>query len=238
MKQVILALISLCFFGPFAETCDSTTISEANIDCYKRFEKEHGGLPRKPNDPIEPTGNIRLLCCMLKYNKYCVPKLLEDKGCHPAAALQSATEIETRMKNCPTTNPICVPPPQCKRGLPDAKLICEYRYKKEHGTTAPKRRADLQARDQGRNKVYKKRCWLFDERPLFAQNTGFSEKGFTVVSVTEMQKVWVRVLQLAKLFSDFHPSRFMPDKLAENMASFSVKLVFTEMVIRTPSLLA
>ncbi|XP_064463051.1 uncharacterized protein LOC135373940 [Ornithodoros turicata] len=160
MKQVILALVSLCFFGPFAETCDSTTISEANIDCYKRFEKEHGGLPRKPNDPIEPTGNIRLLCCMLKYNKYCVPKLLEDKGCHPAAALQSATEIETRMKNCPTTNPICVPPPQCKRGLPDAKLICEYRYKNEHGTTAPKRRADLQARDQGRDKVHKKRCCL------------------------------------------------------------------------------
>ncbi|XP_064463154.1 uncharacterized protein LOC135374086 [Ornithodoros turicata] len=160
MKQVILALVSLCFFGPFAETCDSTTISEANIDCYKRFEKEHGGLPRKPNDPIEPTGNIRLLCCMLKYNKYCVPKLLEDKGCHPAAALQSATEIETRMKNCPTTNPICVPPPQCKRGLPDAKLICEYRYKKEHGTIAPKRRADLQARDQGRDKVHKKRCCL------------------------------------------------------------------------------
>ncbi|XP_064465432.1 uncharacterized protein LOC135376938, partial [Ornithodoros turicata] len=146
--------------GPFAATCDSTTISEANIDCYKRFEKEHGGLPRKPNDPIEPTGNIRLLCCMLKYNKYCVPKLLEDKGCHPAAALQSATEIETRLESCPTPNPICVPPPQCKRSLPDAKLICEYRYKKEHGTIAPKRRADLQPRDQGRDKVYKKRCCL------------------------------------------------------------------------------
>ncbi|XP_064462954.1 uncharacterized protein LOC135373822 isoform X2 [Ornithodoros turicata] len=159
-KQIVAECASLNFNCPFAATCDSSTISEANTDCYKRFEMEHGGIPRKPNDPIEPTGNIRLLCCMLKYNKYCVPKLLEDKGCHPAAALQSATEIETRLESCPTPNPICVPPPQCKRSLPDAKLICEYRYKNEHGTIAPKRRADLQPRDQGRNKVYKTRCCL------------------------------------------------------------------------------
>ncbi|XP_064463102.1 uncharacterized protein LOC135374011 [Ornithodoros turicata] len=158
-KQIVAECASLNFNCPLAATCDSTTISEANIDCYKRFETEHG-ISRKPTDPIEPIGNITLLCSMLKYNKYCVPKLLEDKGCHPAAAIQAAMEIETRLQNCPTFNPIFVPPPQCTQGLPDAKFICDFRYKKEHGTIAPNRRADLQPRDSGRDKVHKKRCCL------------------------------------------------------------------------------
>ncbi|XP_064465305.1 uncharacterized protein LOC135376758 isoform X1 [Ornithodoros turicata] len=140
--------------------CDAPTISDANTDCYKTYNQEHGVNTRKPSDPLEPSGDVELLCCMLKYNKYCVPKLLEEKGCHPDAVLRSGTAIETRMKTtCPSSKPKCVPPPQCNdKTLSDARLICEQRCQEAHEPTGPKRRVDLQPRDQSREEMHKEHC--------------------------------------------------------------------------------
>ncbi|XP_064463158.1 uncharacterized protein LOC135374090 isoform X2 [Ornithodoros turicata] len=144
--------------------CDAPTISDANTDCYKTYNQEHGVNTRKPSDPLEPSGDVELLCCMLKYNKYCVPKLLEEKGCHPDAVLRSGTAIETRMKTtCPSSKPKCVPPPQCNdKTLSDARLICEQRYKEAHEPTGPKRRADLQPRDLSREEMHKEHCCVME----------------------------------------------------------------------------
>ncbi|XP_064482832.1 uncharacterized protein LOC135395663 [Ornithodoros turicata] len=144
--------------------CDAPTISDANTDCYKTYNQEHGVNTRKPSDPLEPSGDVELLCCMLKYNKYCVPKLLEEKGCHPDAVLRSGTAIETRMKTtCPSSKPKCVPPPQCNdKALSDARLICEQRYKEAHEPTGPKRRVDLQPRDQSREEMHKEQCCVME----------------------------------------------------------------------------
>ncbi|XP_064463156.1 uncharacterized protein LOC135374089 [Ornithodoros turicata] len=144
--------------------CDAPTISDANTDCYKTYNQEHGVNTRKPSDPLEPSGDVELLCCMLKYNKYCVPKLLEEKGCHPDAVLRSGTAIETRMKTtCPSSKPKCVPPPQCNdKTLSDARLICEQRYKEAHEPTVPKRRVDLQPRDQSLEEMHKEHCCVME----------------------------------------------------------------------------
>ncbi|XP_064464398.1 uncharacterized protein LOC135375664 [Ornithodoros turicata] len=144
--------------------CDAPTISDANTDCYKTYNQEHGVDTRKPSDPLEPSGDVELLCCMLKYNKYCVPKLLEEKGCHPDTVLHSGTAIETRMKTtCPSSKPKCVPPPLCNdKTLSDARLICEQRYKEAHEPTGPKRRADLQPRDLSREEMHKEHCCVME----------------------------------------------------------------------------
>ncbi|XP_064472117.1 uncharacterized protein LOC135386236 isoform X2 [Ornithodoros turicata] len=115
---------------PTCVSCNPEQISNAEGVCRGKYEKEQHGLTSRGL----MSASDKRQCCMLYYNKNCVPEQLKPKGCSDRTLRNYVSRIEDTMRvECTTLTPSCY---VCSQEvLSSAKRTCNDNYQQDQAAS-------------------------------------------------------------------------------------------------------